>query len=86
MRTTKVSIAVDKKKLRLARAAAKSEGSSLSAFFVRGLDLQLDEHDRLRAARELWASWGPDSIPSEKDREEFRRHMTRPRKRRARAA
>ncbi len=86
MRTTKVSIAVDKRKLVLARAAAKAEGSSLSAFFVRGLDLQLDEHERLEAARELWASWGPESIPSEEDRAELRRHMIRPRKRRARAA
>lgn len=85
MRTTKISIAVDKQKLRLARAAAKSAGLSLSAFIGRALDAQLAEHDRVAAARELWASWGPDSVPTEKDREALRRHMTRPRKR-ARAA
>jgi hypothetical protein len=85
VRTTKISIAVDKQKLRLARAAAKSEGLSLSAFIGRALDAQLQEHDRVVAARELWASWGPDSVPSQNDRVALRRHMTRPRKR-ARAA
>jgi hypothetical protein len=81
MRTTKVSIAVDKQKLRLARAAAKSEGLSLSAFIGRALDLQLEEHGRVVAARELWADWGPESAPTDSDREALRRHMARPRKR-----
>lgn len=86
MRTTKISIAVDKQKLRLARAAAKADGLSLSAFIARGLDRQLDEHDRREAARELAATWGPASIPSDDERAEFRNHMLRPRRRRSRAA
>jgi hypothetical protein len=77
VRTTKISIAIDNGKLRLARSAAKSEGLSLSAFIGRGLDLQLEEHDRVAAARDLWASWGPESVPSDVDRETLRRHMAR---------
>ncbi len=86
MRTAKISIAVDKRKLRLARMAAKAEGLSLSAFFVRGLDDRLERHERRRAAHELAATWGPESIPTEKELEEFRRHMARLRKPRSRAA
>jgi hypothetical protein len=86
MRTTKISISIDKKQLRQVRAAAKSEGLSVSAFIARALDGKLEEHDRLQAARELWAEWGPKSVPTEQERQEFRRLMARPRKRRSRAA
>jgi hypothetical protein len=86
VRTTKISIAVDKKKLRMARAAAKAAGLSLSAFLSRGLDLQLEAHDRLQAARELAASWGVDSVPTVDERAAFRRAMSRPRRHRSRAA
>ena len=83
MRTTKISISIDKKQLRLVRAAAKSEGLSVSAFIARALDGQIEAHDRLQAARELWAEWGAASIPTEKEREEIRRLMARPKKRRS---
>lgn len=86
MRTAKISIAIDKTSLARARAAAKSRGLSLSAFIGKALDVELDDQDRLDAARRLWASWGPESTPTDDDREALQRHMARPKKRRARAA
>lgn len=81
---TKISIAIDKQQLRLARAAAKSEGLSLSAYIGRALGNQLDEQRRLDAARELYRSWGPDTIPTPEDRARFLLRMRR--KRRTKAA
>jgi len=86
MRTTKISIAIDKRQLKRARSAAKSERVSLSAYIARALATQLDDQQRLEAARELHASWGPDSIPTANEREVFLARMARPRGRRARAA
>jgi hypothetical protein len=86
MRTTKISIAIDKERLRLARRAAASEGLSLSAYIGRALARQLEAQERIEAARELYRSWGPDTVPSAADWMEFRRVMARPRKRRKKAA
>jgi hypothetical protein len=86
MRTTKISIAIDKQLLRLARRAAASEGSSLSAYIGRALGRQLEAQERTEAARELYRSWGSGTVPSAADWEDFRRAMTRPRKRRRKAA
>lgn len=86
MRTTKISIAIDKEQLRLARDAAKSEGLSLSAYIARALGNQLEDQQRLEAARELWRAWGPESIPTPKEHQEFVARMARPRKRRPKAA
>jgi hypothetical protein len=86
MRTTKISIAIDKEQLRIARRAAKSEGVSLSGYIARALTNQLEEQLRLDAARELHRSWGRQSIPTAKDRDEFVSRMSRGRRRRERAA
>ena len=86
MRTTKISIAIDKAQLRLARRAAKTEDISLSAYIARGLRRQLDEQGRVDAARELVATWGPESLPTDAEREAFVAGMGRKRKRAARAA
>jgi hypothetical protein len=86
VRTAKISIAVDKEQLRLARKAAKSEGLSLSGFIARALGNQLEDQARLDAARQLHKSWDAESIPTAKDRQEFLERMSRPRKRRKRAA
>ena len=86
MRTTKISIAIDKDQLRLAREAAESEGVSLSKYIAHALGNQLESQERLHAARALWRAWGPDSVPTAKERDEFRAKMSRRRKRRAKAA
>jgi hypothetical protein len=86
MRTTKISIAIDKEQLRLARRAAKSEGLSLSGYIARALASRLEEQVRIDAARELHQSWGRRSVPTAEDRAEFLSKMSRTRKRRAKAA
>lgn len=92
MRTTKISIAIDKEQLRLARRAAVSEGLSLSSYIARGLGNQLEDQQRLDAARELYEAWGPDTAPTPSERDEFLAKMARSgaspkrRKRRAQAA
>lgn len=84
MRTTKISIAIDQEQLRIARDAAKSEGLSLSAYIARALGNQLEEQQRLDAARELYQSWGADTVPTPKERDQFLARMRR--KRRTKAA
>jgi hypothetical protein len=84
--TKKISIAIDEEKLALARAAAKSERVSLSAYIARALGKQLEDQERLDAARELHRSWGRSGTPTPRDREEFLARMSRPRRRRRNAA
>ena len=86
MPTTKISIAIDKQQLRLARSAAKTEGLSLSAYIGRALGSQLADQARIEAARELHTSWGAGTIPTAADRDAFLARMSRPRARRSRAA
>lgn len=86
MRTTKISIAIDKQLLRLARRAAASEETSLSAYIGRALGRQLEAQERTEAAHKLYRSWGPETMPTAADWEDFRRAMARPRKRRRKAA
>ena len=86
MGTKKISIALDEERLVLARAAAKSERMSLSAYISRALVKQLEDQERLEAARELHRSWGRSGIPTAKDREEFLARMSRLRRRRRKAA
>jgi hypothetical protein len=86
VRTTKISIAIDKEQLRRARAAAQAEGVSLSAYLGRALGNLLDEQLRIEAARELHSSWDARSVPTQRDRDEFLAKMDPPRRRRSKAA
>ncbi|HEV3191228.1 MAG TPA: hypothetical protein VGY54_12055 [Polyangiaceae bacterium] len=86
MATTKISIAIDEKQLRLARKGAKSEGLSLSGYIGRALGNQLEDQERLDAARKLHKEWGPESVPTPREREIFRAKMSRSRKRHEKAA
>jgi hypothetical protein len=86
MPVSKISIAIDHQQLLLARAAARSEGMSLSAYIARALGTQLEDQQRLDAARALWREWGPESVPTPKEREAFVARMSQTRKRRTRAA
>ena len=61
----KVSVSVDKEKLRRAQAQAKEEGVSLSAVLSRGLEHVLDARARLEAALDLY---GPDGWPTDDER------------------
>ncbi|MBA3376996.1 MAG: hypothetical protein H0U00_14495 [Actinobacteria bacterium] len=64
-RMVKVSVSVEKEKLRLAQEQAKREGVSLSAIVTRGLQHELDARARLEAALELY---GPDGWPTPEER------------------
>jgi hypothetical protein len=86
MRTAKISIAIDKQLLQVARRAAASERISVSAYIGRALRRQLEVQERNEAARELYRSWGPQTLPTATDWENFQRAMARPRKRRRKAA
>jgi hypothetical protein len=86
MPRTKISIAIDKEQLSLARSAAKTEGLSLSAYISRALGKQLEDQRRIDAARKLHASWDASAMPTAADRDAFLARMARPRARRTRAA
>lgn len=86
MRTTKISIAIDKQQLSRARSIAKAEGISLSAYIARALGNLLEDQGRIDAARALHASWGLSATPTDADRQAFLARMARPRARRAKAA
>jgi hypothetical protein len=83
--TTKISIAIDEKQLRLARKGAKSEGLSLSRYIAHALGKQIEDQERLDAARKLHKEWGPESVPTPSERQVFRMKMSRSRKRHAKA-
>ncbi len=61
----KISVSIDKEKLRRAKAQAKEEGLSLSAVLSRGLEQVLDARARLDAALELY---GPEGWPTAEER------------------
>ena len=86
MASTKISVSLDRDQLTKARRAAKSEGLSLSAYLAVALAAKLEEQERLDAARELFATWGPESVPTADERRQFLEQMARPKKRRRRAA
>ena len=86
MGTKKISIAIDEERLVLARAAAKAERLSLSAYIARAVGKQLEDQERLDAARELHRSWGRSGVPTPREREEFLTRMSRRRRRRRKAA
>jgi hypothetical protein len=86
VRTTKISIAIDKEQLRRVRRAAKTEGLSVSAYVARALGNQLDDQQRVDAARAIHATWDQESVPTAKDREQFLARMAPKRIRRSRAA
>lgn len=86
MASTKISVSLDRDQLKKARGAAKAEGLSLSAYLAAALASRLEEQERLDAARELFASWGPESAPTAEERRRFLEQMARPKKRRRRAA
>ena len=86
MGTKKISIAIEAERLALARRAAKSERVSLSAYIARAVGKQLEDQERLEAARELHRKWGRSGVPTPRERQEFLARMSRPRRRRHRAA
>jgi hypothetical protein len=62
--TQKISVAMGRIELRLAKTAAEDEGVSLSAFVTRAVRERLEEREREEARREILATFLPHEIPS----------------------
>jgi hypothetical protein len=62
--TQKISVAMGRDELRLAKTAAEQEGLSLSAYVTRAVRDRLEERRRLAAAREILATFSPEELAS----------------------
>jgi hypothetical protein len=62
--TQKVSVAMGRTELRLAKTAAEDEGVSLSAYVTRAVRDRLEERERQEARREILATFLPHEIPT----------------------
>ncbi len=62
--TQKISVAMGRDELTLARAAANEEGVSLSAYVTQAVRERLDERRRMEAAREVLATFAPEDFPT----------------------
>ena len=69
--TEKVSVAIGRDELRLARTAAKQEGVSLSAFLTGAVRARIEERRRLEAARRVLATFDPEDFPTDDERREL---------------
>ncbi|HTJ84676.1 MAG TPA: hypothetical protein VL400_23315 [Polyangiaceae bacterium] len=67
--TAKISVAMGREELRLAKTAATAEGISLSAFVTRAVRDRLAEQRRLAAAREVMATFDVGDFPSAEEQE-----------------
>lgn len=62
--TEKISVAMGREELRLAKTAAREAGVSLSAFVTEAVRDRLTEKRRHEAAREVLAMFDPDDFPT----------------------
>jgi len=62
--TQKISVAMGRNELRLAKTAAENEGVSLSAYVTRAVRDRLEERERQEAQREVIATFLPKEIPT----------------------
>ena len=77
--TQKISVAMGRDELRLAKTAAEEEGVSLSAYVTRAVRERLEERQRLEAAREVLATFAPDELPTPEEQRRLLELWTRPR-------
>jgi hypothetical protein len=82
--TQKVSVAMGRDELRLAKTAARAEGVSLSAYVTHAVRERLAESERLEAAREFLATFAPDELPTAEEQRKLLERWARPRSARAR--
>jgi len=77
--TQKISVAMGRDELRLAKTAAHEEGVSLSAYVTRAVRERLQERRRMEAARELLSTFAPDELPTPEEQRELVELWTRAR-------
>jgi hypothetical protein len=83
--TQKISVAMGRDELRLAKTAAHEEGVSLSAYVTRAVRERLQERRRLEAAREFLATFAPEELPTPEEQRELVELWTRAAPRAARS-
>ena len=76
--TQKISVAMGRDELRLARAAARKTGISLSAYVTAAVRERLAEQRRAEAARELIASFTEAELPTPDEQQRLVALWTRP--------
>jgi hypothetical protein len=77
--TQKISVAMGRDELRLAKTVAKEEGVSLSAYVTLAVRERLEERRRLEAAREFLRTFVPKELPSAEEQRQLVELWTRPR-------
>ena len=63
--TEKISVAIGRNELRLARTAAKAAGLSLSAFVSGAVRGRIEDLRRLDAARQVLSTFAEDELPTD---------------------
>jgi hypothetical protein len=69
--TEKVSVALGRDELRLAKTAAEQDGMSLSAFVTGAVRARIEERRRLEAARQVLAKFDPEDFPTADEQREL---------------
>ena len=69
--TEKISVALGRDELRLARTAAAQDGVSLSAFVTGAVRARLEERRRKEAARQVLATFDPEDFPTPEEEREL---------------
>jgi hypothetical protein len=77
--TQKISVAMGRDELRLAKVAAGEEGLSLSAFVTRAVRERLAERRRIEAAHEVLATFAREEFPTPDEQRELVALWTRAR-------
>lgn len=77
--TEKISVAMGRAELRVAKIAAREEGVSLSAYITHAVQQRLQERRRLEAAREFLATFALDELPTQQEERDLVALWTRAR-------
>ena len=77
--TEKVSVAMGRDELRLAKTAAEEEGVSLSAYVTLAVRERLEERRRLEAPRAFLRTFAPDELPGVEEQRQLVELWTNPR-------
>jgi hypothetical protein len=77
--TEKISVALGRDELRLARTAAEQDGVSLSAFVTGAVRARIEERRRKEAAQQVLATFDPEDFPTPEEERELLALWTAPR-------
>lgn len=77
--TEKISVAMGREELRLARRAAQAAGMSLSAFVTSAVRSRVAEQRRFDAARQVLATFDPEDFPTPEQEAELLEIWAKPR-------